>query len=90
MGAGWTAVAGSGVQIASMVGRLAGANQGGRGLGLVGALGWGTSMIAGTIQHTENRTAWDSIGVSQAPVERKRFSIALAPTHNGAAVFGTF
>ena len=70
MGAGWTAVAGSGVQIASMVGRLAGAGQGTGGLGLVGALGWGTSMIAGTIQHTKNRTAWDSIGVSQAPAAR--------------------
>ncbi|HCH65889.1 MAG TPA: hypothetical protein DFR83_24015, partial [Deltaproteobacteria bacterium] len=87
VGAGWAAVAGSGVQLLSLAGRFG--DNGGLAW-TAGVAGWGTGMIAGTIQHVQNRNAWTAMGTSRAPVERKHFTIAFAPTSNGARVFGTF
>ena len=85
--AGWVAAAGAGVHLASRYGLLAG---GGPGLLLAGGVGWGAAMIAGTIQHTQNRLAWDSIGVAPESVARRKRTVSLAPTWNGAALVGTF
>ena len=85
-GMGWAAVAGSGLQILSLGGRFAVPEVGFS----AGIAGWGTGMIAGTIQHVQNRKAWAAMGTSHVPAERKHFTVALAPTANGARVFGTF
>ncbi len=86
-GAGWVAVGGSALQLASVGGRFAGVQQG---MFLAGFVGWGTGMVAGTVQHVQNRNAWTAMGTSQAPVERKRFALTVAPTSNGVRAFGTF
>ena len=86
-GAGWVAVGGSALQLASVGVRFAGVQQG---MFLAGAVGWGTGMVAGTVQHVQNRDAWATMGTSRAPVERKRFALTVAPTSNGVRAFGTF
>ena len=86
-GAGWVAVGGSAIQLASLAGR---AGQSGGGMFFAGFVGWGTGMVAGTVQHVKNRNAWSTMGTSQLPVERKRFTLSVAPTSNGVRAFGTF
>ena len=84
--AGWVAVGGSAVQILSMAGRFTGA----QGMGAVGALGWGTAMIAGTVQHVKNRNAWETLGVAAESSKKPRVQLALLPTPNGGVLHGTF
>jgi hypothetical protein len=86
--AGWVAVGGSAIQIGSLVGRAqSGDGAASGGMFALGIAGWGTAMIAGTIQHVQNRSGWESIEFAQAP---PRFQIALVPTGKGAALIGTF
>lgn len=90
-GAGWVAVAGSGTQFASLFVRATAYDAEVIVFGFTaGVLGWGTGLVAGSIQHVRNRKAWVAMGKSHVPAERKHFTVALAPTANGARVFGTF
>ena len=88
-GAGWASVAGSGLQVLSLGFRFSSPETAGPAVA-AGVVGWGTGMIAGTIQHVQNKQAWVSMGMSQRPVERKRVTLSVAPSSNGVQVFGTF
>lgn len=80
--AGWISLGGVGLQYLGLLG-------GGSGGGLTSvALGWGTAMVAGTIQHGKNGTEFARLAA--VPVEPKRVQLALTPTANGAVLHGSF
>ena len=86
MTAGWVSAAGAGLHLVSRVGIVTGNP---RSL-LLGMTGWGVAMVAGTVQLTQNSAAWNAIGVTRTAADRRRWSLALAPTASGAALVGRF
>ena len=101
--AGWVALGGAAAQVVALAGQVAaprtlephalyalmpGVNPRGARYAGLGMLGWGTSMVAGTIQHRQNvRAAGPRLGATTTPA---RVKLALVPTGNGVTLAGTF
>ena len=89
-GLGWGSVVGAGTLLVSHVRWAPSLFDSYMTFATMGFVGWTTGMVTGTIQHRKNRKAWKALGMSQAPVEPKRFTVQVEPTATGARVFGTF